>query len=541
MTPKGHLLRLRCGGSERERFYLQCPERLRESFSSRMTAMARSLVAAGKLVEAPLVLRKAAEQTTEKAFSAIEEHCRKVCAESPVPKTQPKTFRDVAELWMNGTLCRRYPDDVKCLGGKHLARVRHICGEIFPKLGHLPLGSITLEQCLAVKADLAPGREQGTRRHYALVIRRVMDLAIDPLGLIDHSPLPKRFVPSQGKPPSFSFLYPDEDRALLACQEIPFVYRLLYGLITRTGLRISEALALEGRNVDLKKGVLTVTKSKTGRPRIFVLEPSVVAALESFGVGDLGGTLIFAGIERAHIALRFRKHLRLAGITRIELFQRTDLQRPIRIHDLRATFVTLYLAAGRGERWVMDRTGHQKSEMLAVYARQARHAQELDLGEPLPLDGCLGLSPVASPGTHRPGPARTRVGQRVGQRRAIGGDLGQMGSTGGTRQAPPEPAQATISAEKRSPKRREMQGGPADFVGVGQNEHRATPSPDEDNDMSANVAESVETILARALDRASKAEQWETVTALSKELTERRRERAGSTVVEIDSARRKKP
>jgi hypothetical protein len=46
-------------------------------------------------------------------------------------------------------------------------------------------------------------------------------------------------------------------------------------------------------------------------------------------------------------------------------------------------------------------------------------------------------------------------------------------------------------------------------------------------------------ILARALDRASKDKQWDAVTALAKELTERRRAAAGGTVVEIGSARRK--
>lgn len=52
------------------------------------------------------------------------------------------------------------------------------------------------------------------------------------------------------------------------------------------------------------------------------------------------------------------------------------------------------------------------------------------------------------------------------------------------------------------------------------------------------MSEDVETVLARALDRASKAGQWETVTALAAELTERRRAKAG--VVSLDAARQRK-
>jgi hypothetical protein len=71
------------------------------------------------------------------------------------------------------------------------------------------------------------------------------------------------------------------------------------------------------------------------------------------------------------------------------------------VHDLRATFVTLALAVGRSEAWVADRIGHRSSVMINRYRRAARTAQELGLGELLPLAEALGLDP--------------QVGQKVGQ------------------------------------------------------------------------------------------------------------------------------
>jgi hypothetical protein len=61
----------------------------------------------------------------------------------------------------------------------------------------------------------------------------------------------------------------------------------------------------------------------------------------------------------------------------------------IRIHDCRATFVTLSLAAGRTEAWVVARMGHRSSVMINRYRRAARMVEELGLGWLAPLDAAI--------------------------------------------------------------------------------------------------------------------------------------------------------
>ena len=78
-----------------------------------------------------------------------------------------------------------------------------------------------------------------------------------------------------------------------------------------------------------------------------------------------------------------------SGIDRPELFALTKVRRPIRVHDLRASFVSLALANGRSEAWISDRTGHRSSTMIHRYKRQARHAEELGLGWFAPLADAL--------------------------------------------------------------------------------------------------------------------------------------------------------
>ena len=62
----------------------------------------------------------------------------------------------------------------------------------------------------------------------------------------------------------------------------PLVMETLFGLISCTGLRISEALNLLDVDVDLQAGVLTIRQSKFGKSRLVPLHPSAVQALARY-------------------------------------------------------------------------------------------------------------------------------------------------------------------------------------------------------------------------------------------------------------------
>jgi integrase len=73
---------------------------------------------------------------------------------------------------------------------------------------------------------------------------------------------------------------------ITAARALPSIYGLrgltyatLFGLIAVTGLRISEALALEHDDFDAIQGVLRVRQGKLGKERLLPLHPSVVAQL----------------------------------------------------------------------------------------------------------------------------------------------------------------------------------------------------------------------------------------------------------------------
>jgi integrase len=260
---------------------------------------------------------------------------------------------------------------------------------IYPKLGDKPVASITLDDCLEVMRAL-PKSASRSRVHVAGTIARLLKLACFPLRIIERSPLPEGFAPRRPARKAMAWLWPDEDRRLLACIRVPLEYRMLWGFLSREGTRASEARALTWAALDLKRGMLKLDRNKTDDPRSWALDGGVHAALawwRAQRADESMDQLVFrrpdgTPHEKTELAPLLRSHLELVGLKneRPELFTTTDERQRIRVHDLRGTFVTIALANGKSEAWIADRTGHRSSAMIAKYKRTARSFQELGLG-----------------------------------------------------------------------------------------------------------------------------------------------------------------
>ena len=332
------------------------------------------------------------------------------------------TFRDFAERWVTGTLAREFPDHVREKASAKDDRAR-LDRYIYPQVADVPIKDFALADAERVMRALPADLATATRRQVAQVLSRVLNLAAYPANLRGPSPLPRGFLPVVKKRKAEAWLYPDEEAQLAGCTAVPLTSRLLYAFLAREGMRISEALGLDWGDIDLDRGVVRLDKNKTDDPRAWALDPGVTRALASWqkryrkGAQPVDPVFIDAQGERMANgvtveAVEFREHLRMAGVTRAELFegegQRLRATRgkqpktapreegppagvrlPIRLHDLRATFVTVSLATGRTERWVKDRTGHKSSVMVDRYARSARTQHEIGAGPMRPMDEAI--------------------------------------------------------------------------------------------------------------------------------------------------------
>lgn len=310
------------------------------------------------------------------------------------------TFEDFGRLWTSGELARRYPDHVKTKATANDDESR-LKTYVYPHIGSEPVcafegrnGLDLVERVVIGLPPVGPTFRAASRRQILQAVHRVLSLAVYPARLISANPLPRGFLPKASGERAKSYLYPDEDARLMEYREAPLQERLLYGILAREGLRVSELLDLTWRDVDLTRGVLTLDENKTDEPRAWAMDPGVVMALrlwrERFVPRVPQSRPILADsrwrrIDRYGIAERLRMYLRAAGVTRPQLFESSENRIALRAHDLRATFVTISLALGKSEAWITDRTGHKSSQMIYRYKRAARTHTELALGALRPL------------------------------------------------------------------------------------------------------------------------------------------------------------
>lgn len=261
-------------------------------------------------------------------------------------------------------------------------------------LGDVRLNLVTLDPMQTAMRSLPENAKRpATRRAYAQLLHRVLALAVFPCRLIASNPIPRGFMPRLGKPPAYSFLYPTEEAALAGHLANPLDRRVLFAFLAREGCRVSEAARLTFADVDLERGVITLDENKTDDPRAWALNTGVTLALAAWkklrGAGATDRVFIDAfnrPLSEESLAPELRRDLEAAGVDRKELLRPGTNRQPIRVHDLRGTFVTLSFANNRTESWVADRTGHKSSQMLNRYRRAARTAKELELGELLPMN-----------------------------------------------------------------------------------------------------------------------------------------------------------
>jgi len=123
----------------------------------------------------------------------------------------------------------------------------------------------------------------------------------------------------------------------------PHTYSTLWGLLAVTGMRVSEVVALDRADVDLKQGVITVRQSKFNRTRILPVHSSVQRKLQAYArrrdqmmpVRTSDGFFISdRGVRLNPWIVRYT-FVRISR--RIGLRKATDTHGP-RLHDLRHAF-----------------------------------------------------------------------------------------------------------------------------------------------------------------------------------------------------------
>jgi integrase len=450
------------------------------------------------------------------------------------PAAPVMTVRALGKLWTDGDLAKRHKDHVRARSGTggELGRLEK---HVYPHIGDLPLDAVTLDACDIVAQQLPDSLKQNTRVNILSTLAQLLSMAVFPCRLIERSPLPKGWVPKRGESRAHGYLYADEDLRLMRCTKIPLRWRVLWGWLIRQGQRDSEVFRMRISDLDLSHCAVVLDKNKTRRPRTWAIDAGDAAGMKRYlelcrpnaapsdylFVDDDGRPI--TTVDRP--AEMLRAHLHAIGLhkERPYLFEETDERLAFRAHDLRGTFITLSLAAGRSEAWVQQRTGHRSSRMINLYAVTARTVAEAH-SEPLRtlIEAVPELAPP--PATGLPSGGKS-------QRKASGfrnpAEVQAAATTWHIWEAKPQPPDITEHSM------------------VSPEPPLANPvQPDAVGDSLAfpQAVDPIEKALADALTAASAAGQWQVVADLAREL-EARRLRASApsaAVVSLSDVRRRR-
>lgn len=203
---------------------------------------------------------------------------------------------------------------------------------------------------LALRWAMQPADAQPS--HWAARLRSVRLFAEHHRGSDPRTEVPPRDLLPYRPRRAHPYIYNAEEiRDLLeAAKELssktglrPWTYYTLFGLLTVTGLRISEALALNQADVALNDGVLTVRKTKFQKTRLVPIHPSTVAALRNYSTRRDGTfpsplTPAFFVSERGNRLGASVVHPTFNRLSMQIGLRRTGARSGPRLHDLRHRF-----------------------------------------------------------------------------------------------------------------------------------------------------------------------------------------------------------
>jgi len=300
------------------------------------------------------------------------------------PKAGAKTVSEFATEWFSTVL------DLRPTSKEQLRS--SVWFHVLPEFGGLPLSAVTHSHIQVWTLDMSKRMSASTCRKNVFALRRIMAAALRQ-GLIKSNPADGVSLPSPSTAEQ-RFLTKDEVARLASV--IRPRYRAMVLVAAFGGLRFGELCALRRESVDVARNTVRITHTLVdvnntvsfGPPktkssvRTVTIPSSIMAELvkhmDTF-VGQEPGSLLFTfntggPIRRAW----FRTRAWLPATKKAGL-------EGVRFHDLRHTFVSLWVQLGRNAKEVSKVAGHSSVAFTLDRYGHLYDTPEDDLGDRLDL------------------------------------------------------------------------------------------------------------------------------------------------------------
>ena len=154
--------------------------------------------------------------------------------------------------------------------------------------------------------------------------------------------------------------------------------KIMFGLTYDTGMRISELVSLQIRDVDLHRMVIHIRQPKNNKDRYVPISTHAVRGIKKHIAINNPKAYLFENLNRPGMPIsktRVRYLLK-------EIIEKTDIKKPMSVHTLRHTYATHQLEAGQNIMVLKELLGHSNIQTTLIYL----HIAQTD---PLKRFGCL--------------------------------------------------------------------------------------------------------------------------------------------------------
>ncbi|MGA2450697.1 MAG: site-specific integrase [Polyangiaceae bacterium] len=282
------------------------------------------------------------------------------------------------------------------------------------RIGHLPIAKVGRVEVEAVRDALDEAIAQHARtegkegiggkraRNVWTVVTTTFRAACtakrQDLRVRQDNPCTDVLPPERGDSRRRTFVYPCEVLDLLNCAMVPRDWRELYAVACYLYLRPGELKAALCSDVDLKAGVIHVTKAYDERAhevkspktrngvRDVPIHPHLVPLLQRLIRGRTPTEALLplmAEWSENQRAVKTRQHLRMAGVTRPRLTENTTTTMHVGFRSWRDTGITWLALAGVDAAKIQRRAGHDEISTTIGYVKAAEDITGT-IGEPFP-------------------------------------------------------------------------------------------------------------------------------------------------------------
>jgi integrase len=150
------------------------------------------------------------------------------------------------------------------------------------------------------------------------------------------------------------WLSDEEETILMKAATNPWWLRNFLNVALHTDMRRGEILNLKWMDVDMKRRIVTVVKSKNGEKRAIPMNNTLYNTIDSIKVRDISGKVF--PISKSIVRHAFDKTVEKAGID------------DFRLHDCRHTFATRLVQKGCDLYRLSKLLGHKSISMTMRYA-----------------------------------------------------------------------------------------------------------------------------------------------------------------------------